>query len=355
MTFYTTPEQYTPGVWYKGTGAWGAGTWYQSPDGSVNHATKTTHTDPALTGGQVIPMPGDGGKSPVTSPQSPPFQNVPEYTPSQTSARAQLANTLGHYGLASLADFAWQEYLKNIPIDQIMLDVRQTPEYKHRFPAMDNLSQAGHAMNETQYINYEDSVKQIMQAAGLPSGFYDQPDDFTQFLTNNVSATEVQSRVDIAKQAVYNSDPATLQALHDYYGLNTGGNPIGDATAYFLDPERALPAIQKRMISAQEAGAAARAGYQGLTQSQAENLATLGVDPGQAQKQFGTLASLEPFFSNIPGEAGEVPTQEQGLQAMFGDNAEAQTAITNAQARRKAQFGGGGGFDQSQKGGLTGL
>lgn len=310
-----------PGGPYPGP-TYGQGTWTSTTDGNPR-GTPGVDPDPGLTG-------------------------------EQRSAKAQIESTLAYYGLSSLAAWAWKEFLNNIPEEQIFMDIRQTPEYKARFPAMEALAKGGHAMSETQYINYEQSAMSIMQAAGLPKGFYDQPEDFTQFLTNNIALPELQSRIDVAKVAVYNSDPATLAALRDYYGIQGGGNHIGDATAYFLDPTRALPAIQQQMVAAQEAGAATRSGYQGLLQTDAENLARLGIDPTAAQKGFGTLANLAPVFSHLPGEAGDLPTREQGLAATFYDNAQAANAIEAQVNKRKAVFDQGGGFSQTQ-GGMTGI
>lgn len=338
------------GVWYPG---WGF--WYQSPDGNVNNATNTSLTDPSTQGGQVVPPPNStpAANPPVTQPNGylPP---IPEYTPTQTSARAALMNTLGYFGLASLGDFAWNQYLKDIPVEQIMLDIRQTPEYKQRFPAMDSLSQRGRAISEAQYINYEQSAAAIFKAAGLPPGFYDTPDDFAEFLQQDIALPELQSRIEVAKVAVYESDPATLAALQQYYGIQGGVNHIGDATAYFLDPDRALPAIQKQMLAAQEAAAATRTGYEGLQQTEAERLATMGIGPDKAQEGFSTLANLKPLFSNLPGEAGDAPTREEGLAAVFDNNADAATSITNRQSKRKAAFQSGGAFAQTSDG-VTGL
>lgn len=289
--------------------------------------------------------------APLVPPTSDP---VPGLTTDQRSAKAQIEATLGNYGLQSLGDFAWKEYLNDIPIEQIMLDIRQTPEYKQRFPAMQELANQGRAISEGQYINYETSAASLFRAAGLPAGFYDQPDDFAGFLTKNIALPELQSRIDVAKTAVYNSDPGTLAALQDYYGIQGGGNHIGDATAYFLDPERALPAIQQQMIAAQEGGAAARTGYGPLNRTNAERLASLGVSADAAQQGFGTLANLQPIFANLPGEGGAAPTSEQGLQAVFENNASAASAITARQNQRKAIFQEGGGFSQTA-GGMTGI
>lgn len=349
-------------AWYEG---WGF--WYESPDGDVNHATRTSSTNPMF--GVITPLaptatsPTSTGVNPTTSPYIQPPANVPQansfvpspaYTEEQRSAKAQLLETLGLYGLSSLADFAWNEYINDIPTEQIMLDIRQTPEYKQRFPAMAELASKGQAISEGQYINYETSAKSLFQAAGLPPGFYDQPSDFTNFLLKGVALPELQSRIDVAKTAVYDSDPATLAALQSYYGINAGYGHIGDATAYFLDPDRALPAIQHQMLAAQDAGAAADAGYHGLLQGQAERMSVLGISQEQAKQGFGTLANLEPLFTNLPGEAGSAPTQNEGIQAVFENNATAANKLSSEQSKRKAAFQSGGSFTQTS-GGVTGL
>lgn len=271
------------------------------------------------------------------------------------SAKAVLSKTLGDYGLGSLGDFAWNEYLAGIPIEQIMLDIRQTLEYKTRFPAMADLAQKGHAMSEAEYIGYETNAKSIFKAAGLPSGFYDQPDDFAGFLKNGIGLPELQSRVEMAKTAVYNSDPDALAALEDFY--NVGGRPesmIGDLTSYFLDENRALPLIQTQWVSAQEAAAANRTGYGNITRTEAERLAALGITPDQAAQGFGTLANMQELFTNLPGENPDAPTREQGQGAIFEQNASDQKALKGQQRRRGALFEAGGGFQETQ-GGVTGI
>lgn len=342
------------GIWQPG---WGF--WWVSPSGSINdpNVVKVPY---GQQGSSATVMPQDPG---TYAPAQPTMADLTKLADKQAaeakastdrSAKATLTATLSLYGLASLADFAWKEYLKDIPIEQIMLDIRQTPEYISRFPAMKALADKGQAINEAQYINYETSASALMKSAGLPPGFYDQPTDFTEFLTNNLALPELQARIEIAKAAVYNSDPATLAALQSFYGIQGGLNYIGDATAYFLDPDRALPTIEKQFIAAQEAGAASRAGYGALSMQDAERLANLGITPDVAQRGFGTLATLTPLFANLPGEAGTAPTAEQGLQAVFEGNAQAQQVITDQASKRKAVFAGGGAFSQTA-GGLTGI
>lgn len=315
------------GQWYRGLGFW-----YQSPDGDVNKATQITRTDPNSPGGTFTPI----GSVDM-------------------SAKAILNQTLALYGLGSLGDTAWQWYLGGKTPEQILLDMRQTPEYKTRFPAMEELGKNGHAISESQYINYETSAKEMMVAAGLPPGFYDQPTDFSDFLSRGIGLPELQQRLDVAKNAAYNAPPEVLQALHDFYGVNgRAGSVVGDIAAYFLDPNKATPAIQKQFVAAQEAGAAQRTGWGPLSQTDAERLAAQGVTDPQAQAGFQSLAHLHEIMGALPGEAGGSIDTATQLGSAFSGNAGDKDKIENRQRQRVAAFNAGGGY-QTTKQGATGV
>ena len=293
------------------------------------------------------PQPG------LPPPPEPPKTQVPGLPDADdTSAKATIMATLGAYGLGSLGDWAWRQHQEGVPIEQIYLNMRDTPEYKQRFPAMSTLAQRGQAMSEADYINYENGAKNLFKAAGLPQGFYDSPDDFDQFLMNDIALPELESRVDMARTAVYNSDVGTLQALESFY--NVGGRPqslVGDLTAFFLDETRAMPLIQQQFIAARTSGSAARAGYGPLTRTEAERLAMLGVDPEKSVEGFSTLDRLGELFVDLPGElAGGAASRAQGLAAMFESNADAQSALERVAARRRSQFGQGGGYSETGRG-----
>jgi len=53
--------------------------------------------------------------------------------------------------------------------------VRQSDPYKDRFPGMAALSEAGRAVSEATYIELERGYIEIMNSAGIDSGFYDEP------------------------------------------------------------------------------------------------------------------------------------------------------------------------------------
>ena len=270
----------------------------------------------------------------------------------QSSAKAMIEETLRRYGLESLGSWAWSSWLSNIPIEQIFMDIRETPEYRTRFPAMKEMGLQGRAITEEQYISFEQGVRSVFKAAGIPEGFYDEPSDFTDFLLKDIALPEIQSRVDVARTAVFNSDPNTLQALEDFYGASgRPDNMMGDLTAYFLDDTRALPVIQQQFIAAQTAGAAATTGFGSLSRTDAERLARLGITQEKTIENFGTLASMKELFGLLPGEeALTAPTPETGIAALFEGSTPARQAIERKAGERTAQFKQSGGFQQSQKG-----
>jgi nicotinic acid mononucleotide adenylyltransferase len=56
-----------------------------------------------------------------------------------------------------------------------------------------------------------------MGSYGLNNNFATNKDIFTKLLTNDISPTELNSRINTAKQVVENTDPAVAQQLQQYY------------------------------------------------------------------------------------------------------------------------------------------
>lgn len=271
-------------------------------------------------------------------------------TTEQRSAKAILADTLGEYGLGSLADKAWNLYLNGEPIEQVMLEIRKTPEYQARFPGMAQLSKEGRAISETDYINLEKSYVSLFRQSGLPAGFYDQPDDFANYIANEVSPQELSARLDVAKTAVYNTPPEVRAELGRLYNVQPG-----DVMAFLLDPSKALPIIQNQFAAAAAGAASKLSGYGALTQNEAEQVALAGGTFQQDAQGFDQLAQEGELFGGLPGEADQsTVARDEQLGATFGGNTAAQRRIAQRAAQRKAAFGGGGSFSETNQG-ITGL
>ena len=224
-------------------------------------------------------------------------------TSSQDAATLDaLKKAFDRLGLGGLMGHVLDLYRRGIKDSaSIMLQLQDTDIYKKRFSANEARVKNGwKVLSPEEYIQLEDTYRQKMQEAGLPQGFYDQPEDFQKFMENNTAPTEVQERVNWAKEAAINADPGLVNALRDMYGVNDS-----DIVAYFLDRDRAKDLVERRFNAAQANAAAAKVGVQFSTQF-AEEL-------GDITK--GQRAGLDQTFSGIRDDlaaAGRLNDVQQG-------------------------------------------
>lgn len=270
-------------------------------------------------------------------------------TEAQRDALAYLRNVLSQYGLDSLAGWAWDQILQARSADEILIDLRETTEYKTRFAGLAALAAKGRAISETQYISLEQTYTQIMRTAGFPQGFYDDPSDFSRFIANEVSPAELQERVDMAVRAgasvMEAADPMIVNQLRNLYGIGPA-----DVGAFFLDEQRALPVLQQKFRASAIAAEAARTSFGNLEVTDAERLAQIGVQQDEARQGFGALAAQRELFEALPGQGEEQINTRTRLAALFEGNAAASELIERRRAQREAQFRKGGTFAASREG-----
>jgi hypothetical protein len=270
----------------------------------------------------------------------------------QRDAFSYLQGLLDQYGLGSLTKFVVGELTAGRSQNEIALDLQQTPEFKQAFPEIAARKAAGlPAIGPGEIVSYRNSATQLMRAAGLPKGFYDSQQDFANLLGSDVSLSELNDRINTAKDATYNIDPAAQNRLTQEFGMTPGS---GSLAAYFLDPHKALPLLQRQVQGAQIGGAADQVGYKDLNNATALDLAQAGISAGQARQGFNVLGNETQLFNSLPGEQGSTIGQGQQLAAQFLGNTEGQQAIEGQRRNRQAAFADGGGFATSQKG-LGGL
>lgn len=268
------------------------------------------------------------------------------------SAQAIIKNFLAAFGLGSLGAWAWQRYaeLGGGPnaLNQISVEMVEQPQFNKRFPAYKILAERGQAMSPAEMINYEQTARQIFHAAGLPQGFYDQPDDFATLMVGSVSASELQERVQLAQGAALSAPQDVRDTLQRLYGIDSGA-----LTAYYLNPEKALPVLQRQFVASQIGAASERTGVGALSVEQAEHIAALGVSDAQAQQTFGELGAQQGLFeAQVAGEDQiDLATQ---LSASFDNSAAARLRIRRRQEARVADFSGASGLNV-QQGGVGGL
>lgn len=276
-----------------------------------------------------------------------------DLTHAQASGLAYIRETLAEYGFsdaeaAQLSEWAKGELIAGSSPTVIRQQLWEQPAFKRRFKVIFDRRQKGlPAMSPAEVLDYERKARQLFQEAGLPPGFYDSPDDFYNFMANDVSLSELNSRVEMARTVIYQSDPSVRAEMKRLYGLSDG-----QEIAYILDNKRALPLIQNQFLAAQSAGAATRAGYGQLARSEAERLAQAGISAEQAQQGFGALVASRQLFGTLPGmENAETDiTREEQLGGVFTGDALAEERIKRRAEARVAAFGGGGGFVSDREG-----
>lgn len=261
----------------------------------------------------------------------------------RTSVYATMADRFNKYGLSGLANKIKELAMQGATEATITLQLQDTPEYQQRFAAnADRIKKGLAALTPAEYVNVEDSYRQVLRAYGLKQ--FDNDAYVKQFISNDMSPTELSNRVVTAVQRVQNADPAILSQLKQYYGI---GAP--DMVAYVLDPEQQFQKIE-RQIAASEIGVAA--GRQGLTAgvSVAEQLAAQGVTEAQAQKGYATIADILPTaekLSDIYGTTLDEYRQAEGEQEVFNSLASAQRKRQKLSAREIAAFSGSSGTNKA--------
>lgn len=215
----------------------------------------------------------------------------------------------------------------------LMPDIQKSQAFQRRFPGYNaRISNGYNAINIRQYLDLEDAYRSVMANAGLPAGFYDDPSDMGQWIAKNVSVAEVENRVRMATEAAKQVDPTMRNLMARFYGLSTG-----DVAAYFLDPSRALPTIEKQYKTAGVASWAARNGYQVTDMSRYQDLVESGVTAEQAAAGYGTVRELDQAVGRVASIYGESYTQGDAEQDVFFNQNEKRRRIM---AQEAATFGG---------------
>lgn len=255
----------------------------------------------------------------------------------------QLTGIFSEYGLTSLYGTIVDYVKRGYSGDAIAVLLRQTPEYKERFPAMAALSAKGRAISEGEYIAFERNAASLERSYGLPAGMLGR-DTVTSLLTNEVSAAELEDRVTMAAAGAFQTSPEVKQVFEQYYGIGSGG-----LTGYFLDPAKALPLLERQYVSSQIGAEAAMQDVtvQAMT---SERLFEAGVTREQAREGFGQVARMGAFTQG----RGDVVSQQDLISGTFENNEQALASIERASRARTGRFQEGGGFATTQQG-VSGL
>lgn len=266
-------------------------------------------------------------------------------TGANRDAFTALKSLFNGYGLGSLAGKIYDYVKQGYGADTISMLLQDTKEYKTRFAGNEARVKAGlPVLSPADYLATESAYRQVLSSAGLPVGFYDNPADFQKWISSDVSPTEIKDRVDLATQAVSQSNPQYRQALFRMYGIQEA-----DLTAYFLDRKTAEPILKKQAAAAAIGAAAIRRGL-AANKLDLEGYATLGITADQAEQAYGQIADSMDSMLNIAGRFGTTWDQRQAEQEVFTPGAASSLSAESAsekgkrlRSQERAMFAGGQG------------
>lgn len=236
------------------------------------------------------------------------------------SAYELLRQQFAQYGLESLVTPLQSLIESGISPAEFTIRLRETDAYKKRFAANQaRINKGLRALSEAEYINLEDQYQDTMRRYGLPPAYYARGDmgrqeGFEKFIGGDVSPTELEDRIQTAQRRVINANPEVAASLRSFYP-EIGQ---GDLLAYFLDPDKAVENIRRKVTAAEIGGAATMAGLTtGVTR--AEELARYGVTGEAARQGFQTVAEVTPRGGQLAEIYKQTPyTQATAEAEVFG-------------------------------------
>ena len=214
-----------------------------------------------------------------------------------------------------------------------------------RFPGNVARQAAGLApLDPATYISTEQSYQAVLSRAGIPaSSPLMQASYIGELMGNDLSPAEVDQRVTAAQTAITATDPYTVAALQQNFGLTPT-----DMVTHLLDPSVAASTIQQKVTASQIQGEASRNGLS-TNLANAMYLAGAGVNQSTAQSGYGKIANVLPAATNISNIYGKQTglnyNQQTGEQQYLLNNGQAALTQQKLSAYENANFQGQSGVD----------
>jgi hypothetical protein len=319
--------------------------------------------------GQIIIDPAAIAKKFPTTTSTPQFYQPPapksqaqiaaetaaaERMASRQSAYDLLYSQFKQYGLEALVEPLKGLITTGVSPSEFTIKLRESDVYKKRFAGNAARIQKGlRALDEAEYIALEDQYQNVMRNYGLPSSYYEkgqygvQP-GFTNLIAGNVSASELEERVQRATDFMDKGPKAYVDAIKQFYPEISRG----DLLAYVLDPENALTKINAKIGAAKIGGEYLRAGL-GADVNRAEFLQREGVTGEAARQGAQAVLNLAPRGSMLAdiyktGPYGQAEVEEE-VYGLAGA-AEAKKLREKITKMEGASFSGGAGTAQGALG-----
>ena len=221
--------------------------------------------------------------------------------------------------------------------------MKALPVYQARFAGNQTRLKAGkNALSEADYLAQENAYGEYMKAYGVQS--LGSRDQYATLIGNDVSATELNKRLNLAVDRVKNSDPEILKQLKTYYPSITDS----DLVTYFLKPADALPDLEKKVATSEISAAAVGQGF-AADMTGAAALQALGVTRERALTGYQDIRTVLPVserLSQIYGESGLTYDRAAGEAEFLKNNADAAEKRRRLKELERGSFSGQSGVER---------
>lgn len=261
-------------------------------------------------------------------------------------AFALINDTMRSYGFTDAEMVELQAFIESQIIDPNIgpqagiLAMKALPVYKARFAGNESRVKSGlNALSEYDYLQQENAYGQYLQAYGV--GNLGTRETYANLIANQVSATEVSKRAQIAVDRVKNSDPQIMAQLKAYYPTLTDS----DLVSYFLNPKQVLPDLERKVTASEISAAAIGQGFKaGATN--ALGLADYGIDRATALTGYKDIKEVLPTtqkLSNVYKETGIKYDQASAENEFLKNNVDVANQRKRLKSLERGQFGGSAG------------
>lgn len=334
----------------RGPGAPGTGGGNQGGGGDRN-PNPTDGPNPNLPGGGEEDEGSTGGGNPVpTGPSA-----------EQLDAFAYLTDALGAWGLSALTDWAWQSILEGKSNAMIVNELRQRPEYLAVFPEnKERLANGLSFMPEGQILQYRDEAKRLSNQyfGATPTNA-----QIAKLVGNNISIAEYEHKLVVGKR-VQDFGPAVKQLFETSIGQSLSDDDLQE----FFDEEQNTEEWDRAYENARYRGQPTLLGLDQRSQTEADLLRSMGVNPDEAFGLYQNVSANAPRFEKLAQIEGGLTSQlpedfgsflqnmknDSLVRALVFQDPGALSELQQMTAREIARFNVGGGvvFDGSKAVGL---
>jgi hypothetical protein len=278
-----------------------------------------------------------------------------------------LLSSYGVDGIANMVDKVIADYPESDGdeiLNLLRYDQRYNKPYMERFAGnAARLKNKMPLLSEDAYLKQELGYSKMFASYGLKN--LDNREQYTRLIAADIDIDEATQRVSMAYDRVLKAEPSTMNAFRRFFPMLSNQ----DLVSAMLNPEEQLPALERKVQSAEIGGAALRqslvaeladTSYKSSMYSNVQagtigagTIETAGVTPATAVAKYEKIATDLPTMeklSSIYGSTLDQYGQREAEQAEILGLASAKRKKTALIAREEASYQGSAGTTRASFG-----